>query len=49
MTYLLQGDVVATAALVESIYVPLLTVELRTALHAYHLVRVRVRVGLGIG
>ena len=48
--YLLQGDVVTAAVLVEAVDVALLTVELGTTLHAHHLItgraqlRVRVRV-----
>ena len=45
---------VAAAALIEAIDVPLLAIELRPALHAHHLVRggvrvkVRVRVSVGV-
>ena len=53
ITDLLQGDVVAAAALIEAIDVPLVAIELRPALHANHLargrVRVKVRVRVSVG
>jgi len=57
ITCLLQGDVVAAAALIEPIDVPLLAVELGPTLHSNHLVRgrggggglrLRLRVWLGL-